>query len=1150
MLGATAATLFALLILLFCALIAALGTGWGTRLSLQLASDLLPELSIDDVHGDWLSGLHVGSVSWRDEDTEFTLTGLHTRLRWLRLMDSQIQLQPLHAARIELVLKGESTPGPVQLPALWLPVPLLAPDLQVGQFDIVSDADTTTSLHELSAGVRWAGAGLQMTKLALRWEALRVAADGTLQFSGDYPLRLRASATEPQLPGTVAANIDGTLRQLRAAFTLDGEWPLSGAGEVALLDDNLPLKATVQLAKPGSWSGGGETVTIHSAAVELHGDLTGVQGQLAAVIEEQRYGKNSLQAPWHWQPGQLQIAPQLQVGSGSLQADCKLALEQTLAWSCNGQAQKIPLQPLLQEIAGELSGALQVNGSYGDHLQLEVTLPDFSGSLADESVGGQLQLRSADGELWQLPRFELRAGPNRVSASGEFGSRNNLQIELDAGDLQRLYPRLRGSARANLNARGTWPNPDLSGRIDASQLHFDDIALAQAEGSFELPRLGQADSRLQLELRELSVPGQEALAVTLNATGSRATHQLDLRASQRLGQRANLRCNGRIDAAFSDWQLDCPQLRGRLRHEHGTIAVREAGPVSARWQIAADTLEVKPFCLNADGGALCLEQTLRMRSGRLETLVVQGRDLPLAWGRPYLPEGLSLENDARGNLQVQLKSLQPLQLDAAAQIPETRWQWLVDDKTQAATLQNLQFKAALNEQRAELSASVDSPTLGSFAAQLEVGEPRGRRTLQGHIDIQRLQLGGFAWLVQGLDALSGQIDGRVNIEGSAQAVRLNGQIQLENGIVGWAPLGDLVQNIRLTARFDNDSADFKGGFALGGGTGSLDGGLNWQEEGNLWDLRMQVDAAHIAIAPLPDSRVVLAPKVQVQITPSRFSTTGKVTIEEADIRVKELPPDTVDVSPDEEIVGREVEAGQWQMLANVELDLGDKFHFRGFGADVNLTGGLRLQRDSSQLFRANGEVKVKRGRYRAYGQRLLVRRGSFIFTGPWDNPDLNLQAIRELPPSTNPNEVVVGIQVSGPLRAPNAVLFSEPGMPESDIAYYLLTGQPRATTQTNQFSAGGTLLALGLAGGGDQAEKLAKQFGISDFQIGTVEGAGGVEAEVSGYLSPKLYVRYGRGIAQGSNSVTFQYRLTPRLLVETISGIESALDLLYSFTLD
>src|SRR5690606_2110530 len=100
------------------------------------------------------------------------------------------------------------------------------------------------------------------------------------------------------------------------------------------------------------------------------------------------------------------------------------------------------------------------------------------------------------------------------------------------------------------------------------------------------------------------------------------------------------------------------------------------------------------------------------------------------------------------------------------------------------------------------------------------------------------------------------------------------------------------------------------------------------------------------------------------------------------------------------------------------------------------------------------------------------------------------------------------------------------------------------------FSAGGTLLSLGLMGGEDQAAKLAQRFGIRDLQIGTTETARGTEAEVGGYLTSRLYVRYGAGLENQGNSVTFQYRLTPRLLVEAISGVDEALDLLYTFTIE
>src|SRR6185503_6049871 len=122
--------------------------------------------------------------------------------------------------------------------------------------------------------------------------------------------------------------------------------------------------------------------------------------------------------------------------------------------------------------------------------------------------------------------------------------------------------------------------------------------------------------------------------------------------------------------------------------------------------------------------------------------------------------------------------------------------------------------------------------------------------------------------------------------------------------------------------------------------------------------------------------------------------------------------------------------------------------------------------------------------------------GSFIFYGPQDNPDLNLEAVRDMPPGVTD---VVGLRVIGSLKTPEALLFSEPSMPDSDIAYYLLTGRkPAVGTNTGGYSASGALLSLGLAGSEDKAGQLAQKFGISDLQLGTSEGSNGTEAEVSG----------------------------------------------------
>jgi translocation and assembly module TamB len=124
-------------------------------------------------------------------------------------------------------------------------------------------------------------------------------------------------------------------------------------------------------------------------------------------------------------------------------------------------------------------------------------------------------------------------------------------------------------------------------------------------------------------------------------------------------------------------------------------------------------------------------------------------------------------------------------------------------------------------------------------------------------------------------------------------------------------------------------------------------------------------------------------------------------------------------------------------------------------------------------------------------------------------------------------------------------------MSETDIAHFILTGRKRKSSETfGNVSAQGTLLTLGLAGANQPAAELAQKFGITDFQISAENGEAGLETTVGGYLTPRLYVSYGTLIKEKSNTVTLRYHLTPRLVVEAVSGFSSALDFIYNFSVD
>ncbi|MCV5640315.1 translocation/assembly module TamB domain-containing protein, partial [Escherichia coli] len=69
-----------------------------------------------------------------------------------------------------------------------------------------------------------------------------------------------------------------------------------------------------------------------------------------------------------------------------------------------------------------------------------------------------------------------------------------------------------------------------------------------------------------------------------------------------------------------------------------------------------------------------------------------------------------------------------------------------------------------------------------------------------------------------------------------------------------------------------------------------------------------------------------------------------------------------------------------------------------------------------------GEVNVVDGSYRSFGQDLLIKEGKILMNGPPDQPYLSIKAIRN--PDNTQDDVIAGVQVSGPASDPSIEIFS------------------------------------------------------------------------------------------------------------------------------
>jgi translocation and assembly module TamB len=322
------------------------------------------------------------------------------------------------------------------------------------------------------------------------------------------------------------------------------------------------------------------------------------------------------------------------------------------------------------------------------------------------------------------------------------------------------------------------------------------------------------------------------------------------------------------------------------------------------------------------------------------------------------------------------------------------------------------------------------------------------------------------------------------------------------------------------------------------GRGDIAGTLDWR---NALDLNIRVKGSRLPVIVEPYAELEVEPDLRLELADDQLAVSGKVRVPRGDITVRDLPPTTVRVSEDAVIVGREAEEEAQTPLAirmDIDVEVGqDRLRFSGFGLTADLEGYLHIGDDLD----TRGELNLNNGRYRAYGQRLTIRRAQLLFTGVLIQPFLNIEAIRRF----EAENVIAGLRITGSAEQPRVDVFAEPAMSQEQALSYLVLGRPLGAESGDNNMLAQAALGLGLAGSSSITGNVAQRLGIQDFQLDT-EGSGTETSVVaSGRLTDRLTLRYGVGVFESANTVAVRYQLTKRIFLEAASGLASSLDIFY-----
>ncbi|BBP58588.1 translocation/assembly module TamB domain-containing protein [Pseudomonas sp. St316] len=1097
-----------------------------------------------------LGDVQVGSLSFNGSEQ---LKGLQLVAHWTA-EGMQIDSVQLQRDELSLKLSGLLKPGgdwPLNAEGrLTLPAPGATP----WALDLKVDGNLlkTLNLKADSSGYLQGQLSGELQPLADNLPAkVRISADGfkasaelpdtlllnQLELTGEGDLKngyqLLGKATLPAEKGPVALLLQGTVdangaqiagldldagdqQSLKLSGQLDWREGLHAEAKVAWLD--FPWHRLYPLIDEPQ-------VTLRS----FNGEVSYTDGQYLGNFQaalDGPAGAFSLESPFSGDLTQIHL-PQLRLAAGQGKAEGHLSLQfaEGIAWDTALQLSAINPAYWLGELPGTLAGPLRSQGAMkNDRLELDADL-DLKGKLRGQPAVFQAKASGA-GEQWKLSSLDIRLGDNRINGSASLQEKLIGQIDIKLARLAQLWPQLRGQVVGRVDVAGTLKAPQGKLGLQGTQLAFQDNRLQ----SLNLDATLDSAQRGKLDLKASGIRVGETSLGVLTVSGQGDIKQ----------QKINLDLQGpQLDTTLAlDGALDQGNWRGRLATgdvQAGGQAWRLQAPAKLE-RLADGTLNVGAHCWRSFDASLCGEDQRLMPEPKLRYHLKQ---FPIESLAQWMPKDFAWQGRLNADLQLDLPASGPngrVLVDASGGTLRVRDK--EGDKAQWLDFpyQTLTLNSRLTPKRIDTDLNFVGAKLGELMLQAQINPLPASKPLSGSFRLTGLDLSVARPFVPMVETLTGHLNGSGTLSGGLLAPQVNGNLVLSDGEVSGPELPVSLEALQMRATITGEAVQLNGNWKSGkNGQGSLNGNIGW---GDALTMNLALKGSQLPVTVEPYAVLDVAPDLNITLQGERLSIAGKVLVPKGEITIRELPPSTVKVSDDTVIVGHQTEEGKAPVAMAMDVDVivgQDKLAFSGFGLTANVQGQVHIGDNMD----TRGELWLNDGRYRAYGQRLTVRRARLLFAGPIDQPYLDIEAIRQT------DDVIAGIRLSGSAEQPTTQIFSEPAMSQEQALSYLVLGRPLSTTGEDNNMLAQAALGLGLMGSSGVTTSLANNLGIEDFQLDTQGSGNATSVVASGNLSEKLSLRYGVGVFEPANTIALRYKLSKKVYLEAASGVASSLDIFY-----
>ncbi|KAA0929572.1 hypothetical protein FQ082_02280 [Psychrobacter sp. ANT_H56B] len=1021
--------------------------------------------------------------------------------------------------------------------------------------------------------------------------------DGQID-TADVPkgrLSIDAAGT-PNLISVRKLNYNGEAGAVKAKGVIDLRknigWTLDGRFDKFNLGYFLPNNAAIitgDLKTTGEWQSPPKNNT--KAKGVLKNFVVNFDGVLDA--EQLPAGKLTIDASGNAQL--IRIKRFRHVGAaGSIDAKGTVDVRQGLAWDIDAVMDRFNLGYFFKDIPSTITGTIDTSGRWGDTQQtINIKQVNLNGMLKGQPLSAKgsltaklhlpkdlasyfqrLQKQDAQAQYKQVNalieslnanNLVLRWGNNYITANG---NAKQLQAKINITSLDQLSDKLGGkvSGGATLSQPAGQALPTIYVDLVGERITLPGFILRQGRIRGKLVNLANSPSQFIITAEGLEAAGQNFKNFNATFNGTEQAHIVDF---DLLNEKLSI--SARLKGGFNRDKLSWSGVigKGQVKSKYATLNQLQPAQliVNLPKKQGKNSTELKvqlaAHCWQATDqtGKLCLRENLiASAAGGQVDLAIQKLDTSLF--SAFLPKDIDWHGKINGKAIVGWQRGRPPTINTTLYSDNGKIGLIQDGDSLPVTLpyKRISLIAVSVPNGLKIRSDINTGDGARGYAEVIVDPYKTPKPISGALVLNELNLAIFKPFFPGMRVLEGNITMAGGLGGTLDKPQFYGDVKLANGRMAMLDLPVNLTKVNATAKIRGTQATIDGRFNSGTGKGTVAGTVNWQQK---LQAKLSIDGKGLILTQPPLLVASVDPDIDIIVRPSdRYvNITGAVSVPSATIRPPEASEDIITQTEDAVVLDRRLIGNidevlaiskPWSINADIGIDLGNDINFRGFGAVIPLAGAIHVTQSGTGIMRAKGVVQVsRRTNINAFGQNLELNYGQVRFNGDVMKPSLSIEAVKNISGKT------VGVRVKGNTESPNIIVFNNAGLTQQQAMNALVTGRinNQSATQiseqgfksqvTNNLAAAG--LSFGLSGTRNLTNQIGQAFG---FQSLTVDASGSSEdtnVNVTGYVTPDLYIRYGVGVFNAQNSLSIRYQLTRRIYVEATSAAENAVDVVYSW---